>query len=274
MSDMSFPSAETPAAVRRRLRVGTGHRPTAGLAPGYLQGDLVILPERLAGDFARYCLLNPRPCPVIGVSEPGDPRLPTLGSDLDIRTDLGGYRLFRDGRPAGRLEHLGEVWRDDLVTFMLGCSFSFEAALIRSGIAVRHVDAGRNVPMYVTDIPTRAAGAFAGPMVVSMRGFAPADAIRAVLISGGFRLAHGAPVHLGDPAAIGIADLDRPDFGDPPVLEAGDVPLFWACGVTPQMAIRAAAPDLAITHDPGHMLITDLSAEAAEAASACLRHPL
>ena len=264
MSEASSPAQETPAILRQRLRAGVGRGPTTGLAQGHLQGNIVILPERLSGDFARYCLLNPKPCPVIGVSEPGDPSIPALAEDLDIRTDLGGYRLFRDGRPSGRLDDLGEVWRDDLVTFVLGCSFSFEAALIRSGIAVRHIAAGRNVPMYVTDIPTRAAGPFAGPMVVSMRGFAPADAIRAVLISDTFRLAHGAPVHLGDPAAIGIADIDRPDFGDPPVLEPGDVPLFWACGVTPQMAIRTAAPDLAITHDPGHMLITDLFAEAAE----------
>ncbi len=269
MSEMSIPSglaALSPAALRQRFRAGTCRLPTSGLAPGFLQANLAILPKRDAADFARFCLLNPRPCPIVAVSEPGQPGLPALGADLDLRTDLGGYRIFRDGQAAERLDDLRGVWRSDLVAFVLGCSFSFEEALVRAGIPVRHIAAGRNVPMYVTSIATAGAGKFGGPMVVSMRAFAPADAIRAILISDRFRLAHGAPVHMGDPAVIGIADLDRPDFGDPPVRDPGDVPLYWACGVTPQLAIRAAAPEIAITHEPGHMLVTDIPAEVAETA--------
>src|SRR5690606_15526443 len=238
------------AALRRAIRAGERRGPTTGLAPGRLQGNLAILPAAYAGDFLRYCHDNPKPCPLIGIAEPGVPHIPELGADLDIRTDLSGYRVFRGGDDHERVCDLNGVWRDDLVTFVLGCSFSFEEALLRAGIPVRNIAAARNVPMYVTSIETRAAGPFHGPLVVSMRSFAPSDAIKAILISERLRLAHGAPVHLGDPAQIGIADLARPDFGDPPVIMDGDIPVFWACGVTPQMAIRNARPDLAITHEP------------------------
>ena len=251
------------AATRRAIRSGAHGGPTAGLAPGRLQGNLVILPRDWAADFLRYCVRNPKPCPVLGVGEPGDPNLPALGTDLDIRTDLPRYRVHRDGTHVDTVSDLRDLWTDDLVTHVIGCSFSFEDAMIRAGLPVRHVAAGRNVPMYETTIETHPAGPFGGPMVVSMRAMPAADAIRATAIAERMPLAHGAPVHLGDPAAIGIRDLDAPEFGDTPVLEPGDVPVFWACGVTPQLAIRRARPSLAITHEPGHMLVTDLPAEGA-----------
>ena len=259
------PDDGSPRAWRRRIRSGAHAGHTAGLAPGYLQGNLAIVPEPLSRDFLLYCHRNPKPCPLIGVSDPGDRRVPVLGEDLDLATDLPAYRAFD---AAGRMRTVADLvglWRDDLVGFVLGCSFSFDEALGAAGLPVRHVDAGRNVPMYRTSIPTRPAGPFEGPLVVSLRGFAPRDAIRAIVLSERHPLAHGAPVHLGDPTAIGIGDLDRPDFGDPPALEPGDVPVFWACGVTPQLALASAGAELAIVHEPGCMLITDVPADAAGA---------
>ena len=252
-----------PAALRRLVREGRFAQPTTGHAPGFLQGNLAILPKSHADDFMAFCALNPKPCPLIGVSRPGDPRIPRLGADLDVRTDIPGYRVFRGGDDHERVRDLLAIWREDLVAFAIGCSFSFEESLARARIPVRHIAAGRNVPMYVTDLETHAAGPFGGPMVVSMRAFKPADAVRAIVLSERQPLAHGAPVHFGDPAAIGVRDLAKPEFGDPPVMEPGDVPVFWACGVTPQMAIRKARPPIAIVHEPGHMLVTDLPAEGA-----------
>ncbi|HSK39815.1 MAG TPA: putative hydro-lyase [Arenibaculum sp.] len=254
-------AASAPGILRGDIRSGRFSGPTSGQAPGYLQGNLAILPDRMAADFLRYCVRNPKPCPLLAVGEPGEPVLAGLGCGLDVRTDLPGYRVFRDGEHVASPADLLSDWRDDLVTFVLGCSFSFEAALLRAGIRVPHIEAGRNVPMYVTNLETHPAGPFGGPTVVSMRAFTPADAISAIVLSNRYPLAHGAPLHIGDPAAIGIADSARPDFGDPPILREGDVPVFWACGVTPQMAIRRARPDLAITHEPGCMLVTDLLAD-------------
>lgn len=260
MYALDAPTLSEAAAVRRAARSGALRGPTAGLAPGRLQGNLVVLPEAHAGDFLRFCVANPKPCPVLGVGAPGEARVPALGADLDLRTDLPGYRVWRGGRHVETVPDVSALWRDDLVAHVIGCSFSFEDALARAGIPVRHVEAGRNVPMYVTSIETRASGPFGGPLVVSMRGFSPADAIRAIAIADRMPLAHGAPVHLGDPGAVGIADLAAPEFGDPPVLEPGDVPVFWACGVTPQAALMRARLPFAITHEPGHMLVTDLAA--------------
>ena len=262
--DDTSPRDDSALAWRKRIRSGEHAGHTVGRAAGCLQGNLAIVPESLSRDFLLYCHRNPKPCPLIGVGDPGDPRLPTLGSDLDIRTDLPAYRVFEPDAAGRQVGDLLDVWRDDLVTFVLGCSFSFEDALCAEGIAVRHLEAGRNVPMYRTSIETRPAGPFAGPLVVSLRAFRPSAAIRAIVLSERFRLAHGAPVHIGDPAAIGIADLDAPDFGDPPVIEDGDVLVYWACGVTPQLALREAGADLVITHEPGHMLITDVPAATAE----------
>jgi uncharacterized protein YcsI (UPF0317 family) len=257
------PSISDPAALRRAIRNRDFTGPTTGQAGGYLQGNLAILPQALAGDFLSFCMMNPKPCPLLGVAAPGARTIAALGADLDIATDVPFYRVFRGSARLDRVSDLTPHWRDDLVSFVIGCSFSFEESLARANIPVRHIAAGRNVPMYATNIQTHRAGPFGGPLVVSMRAFAPADAIRAIVLSDRQPLAHGAPLHIGDPAAIGIRDLANPEFGDPPVMEPGDVPVFWACGVTPQLAIRAAAPDLAITHEPGHMLVTDLPAEGA-----------
>lgn len=254
----NIPLAESGAAARRAIRSGqwTGH--TSGMAPRFVQGNVVILPVSLAGDFLRFCQRNPKPCPLLAVSEPGDPRLPDLGEDLDIRTDVPRYRVWRKGEPVAEVCDIGALWRDDLVTFVIGCSFSFEQALIDAGIPLRHVEEGRNVAMFRTDIQTLPAGPFHGPMVVSMRPMTPADAIRAIQVTARLSAVHGAPVHLGDPARIGIADLQVPDFGDPVAILPGELPVYWACGVTPQAVLMEAKPDFCITHAPGAMLVTDL----------------
>ncbi|KPQ10895.1 MAG: hypothetical protein HLUCCO17_09405 [Saliniramus fredricksonii] len=253
----------SPEQLRRLIRAKSFANPTTGQAGGYLQGNLAILPKAYADDFLGFCVNNPKPCPLLGVSRPGERGIAALGEDLDIATDVPFYRVFAGGSQRNRIEDLSADWRDDLVSFVIGCSFSFEESLQRARIPVRHIEAGRNVPMYVTNIETRPSGPFHGPLVVSMRAFSPADAIRAIVLSDRQPLAHGAPVHIGDPAQIGIKDFDNPEFGDPPVVAPGDIPVFWACGVTPQMAIRNAGPDIAITHEPGYMLVTDVPAEGA-----------
>jgi uncharacterized protein YcsI (UPF0317 family) len=249
--------------VRAQSRAGRFDGPTAGHGGAALQANLVILPGAVAPDFLRFCQANPRPCPLLAVGEPGSPKLPTLG-DIDLRHDVPRYRLWRDGVLVDEPTDIAQYWADDMVSFAIGCSFSFEDALTRAGIPVRHQAAGRNVPMYRTTVPTRPAGVFIGPLVVSMRPMPAADAIEAIAICQRFPLAHGMPVHLGDPAEIGITDIDHPDYGDPPDIQPGDIPVFWACGVTPQVAIAAAKPAIAITHAPGHMLVTDLPASHAE----------
>lgn len=252
----------TGSDVRTAVRAGRHRGPTAGLAPGHVQGNLVVLPQRWAADFQEFCTRNPRPCPVIGVGAPGDPGIPALAADLDIRTDLPRYRVWRDGELADEPAEIGGLWRDDLVAFVLGCSFSFEEALLAAGLPLRHVAQGRNVSMYRTSLPTEPAGPFRGPTVVSMRPFRPDDAERAARITARYPRVHGAPVHIGDPAAIGILDLAVPDYGDPPEIEPGEIPVFWACGVTPQAALQDARIDFCITHAPGCMLVTDrLNAE-------------
>ena len=244
-------------SVRLAARDGRLRGHTSGLAPGYVQGNLAILPASLAGDFLRFCQRNPKPCPVLGISEPGSPRIPGLGADLDLRTDLPRYRVWHRGELVEEPTDILRHWRDDLVAFVIGCSFTFEHALIEDGVPLRHVEQGRNVAMYRTNIACQPAGAFAGPMVVSMRPLRPADAIRAVQVTSRFPGVHGAPVHLGHPGMIGIADLARPDYGDAAEVREDELPVFWACGVTPQAVIAAARPDFAITHAPGCMLVTD-----------------
>ena len=247
-----------PAALRAAIRAGTFDAHTSGQCPGYAQANLAVLPNDYAPEFLRFCQLNPKPCPILGVSDSGDPRIPALGPDVDISTDLCGYVVFKNGEMADEVANLKAVWRDDMVAFAIGCSFSFEEALVEAGIRLRHFEQGCNVAMYRTNIPTQGAGRFGGPTVVSMRPMKPSDAIRAIQITSRFPNVHGAPIHFGDPAAIGIADIDRPDFGDAVEIRAGEVPVFWACGVTPQSAIRAAKPPLSFTHKPGCMLVTDL----------------
>jgi uncharacterized protein YcsI (UPF0317 family) len=248
------------AGQRERLRIRTGAftGPTSGLAPGNVQANLVILPKALAHDFLRFAQANPKPCPVLAVSEAGDPHFPTLGADLDIRTDLPLYRVWRNGELVAEPTDVRDVWRDDLVSFAIGCSFSFEEALIEDGIEVRHIACDTNVPMYRTNIQCVPAGVFSGPLVVSMRPLKPADAIRAVQITTRFPSVHGAPVHLGFPELIGISDVGKPDYGDAVPIAADEMPVFWACGVTPQAVIAQVRPEFCITHAPGSMLITDL----------------
>lgn len=256
---ISDPDLTESYQVRLRVRSGQLVKPTAGLAPGYAQANLAILPKDLAGDFLLFCQRNPRSCPLLGVADTGDPCLPSLGADLDVRTDLPLYRVWRDGEMVQECSDLLHVWRDDLVSFAIGCSFSFDELLVAHGIDVRHMSSGCNVSMYRTSMPTIAAGRFAGPMVVSMRPMKAADAIRAVQITSRFPAVHGAPVHLGDAAEIGITDLAHPDYGDAVEIRPGEVPVFWACGVTPQAAIAAARIPFCITHAPGHMLVTDVT---------------
>ena len=248
----------TGLAVRLACRSRALKGSTAGVAPGYVQGNLAILPKELAADFLRFCQQNPKPCPVIGVSEAGDQGIPALGLDLDIRTDLPGYRVWRNGDLVDETTDVSAWWRDDLVSFVLGCSFSFEEALIEEGLPMRHIASGVTVPMYRTNIACVPAGLFWGPMVVSMRPFKPAHAIRAIQITSRFPAVHGAPIHIGLPELIGIQDLAKPDYGDCVELRSDELPVFWACGVTPQAVIVAAKPSFAITHAPGRMLVTDL----------------
>ncbi len=247
-----------PRAARRVIRAGrhTGH--TAGAAPGYVQGNLCVLPRDWADDFFVYCQRNPKPCPVLGVSDPGDPRLPRLAEDLDIRTDVPSYRIFRDGEFVDDVTDISDLWQDDMVAFVLGCSFSFEDALLEAGVPLRHIAEGKGVPMYLTNIETAPAGPFGGGLVVSMRPFTAANAIRAVQITSRFPNVHGAPVHLGRPDLIGIEDIMQPWVGDPTEVQDDEMPVFWACGVTPQAAVRRARPPLCITHTPGHMVLTDI----------------
>jgi len=250
-----------PQEIRASIREGKWTKPTAGLALGYAQANLVILPEEWAFEFLLFCQRNPRPCPVLEVTDVGFPHPARVAPAADLRTDLPKYRIYRSGKLEAEVTQITDFWQDDMVAFLLGCSYTFEAALLAAGIAVRHIEEGRNVPMYVTNIQCTPAGRFRGPMVVSMRPIPSRQVVKAVEVTVRFPKAHGAPVHIGDPAAIGIEDLARPDFGDAVTVEEGEVPLFWACGVTPQVAAREARPELMITHAPGHMFITDLRDE-------------
>lgn len=252
-------SLTTPYAIRNMIRNEdyTGH--TSGFVPGFVQANLVILPERYAFDFLQFCQANKKACPIVASSRtPGAIDIPNVAHDLDIRTDLPRYRIFKKGQLIEEVTNIKEHWRDDLVTFLIGCSFSFEESLQAAGIEIRNITEHKNVPMYMTNIPCESAGIFHSNMVVSMRPMKPADAIRAIQICSRFPDVHGAPVHFGDPAAIGISNINRPNFGESVSIKDGEVPVFWACGVTPQVAIANAAPDFCITHSPGHMLITDI----------------
>ncbi|AJC80838.1 hypothetical protein IE4803_CH03672 [Rhizobium etli bv. phaseoli str. IE4803] len=250
-----------PEQIRLDVRSGAIAGQTSGMAPGFAQGNLVILPKQWARDFLRFCLENPKPCPLLAVGNPGDPSLANAGRNIDIRSDVPSYRVFRDGRLAEEISDIRHIWRDDFVSFLIGCSFSFEWALLNAGIGVRHIELGSNVPMYRTNIDCVSAGPFSGQFVVSMRPMKPAEAIRAIEITASMPQVHGAPVHFGDPLAIGITDLSRPDFGDSVPVKEGEVPVFWACGVTPQVALAQAKPPIAVTHSPGCMLVTDIRDE-------------
>ncbi len=248
--------------VRAAIRDGSYRGHTAGLAAGKLQCNLAILPERFALDFLRFCQRNPKPCPLVGVGDSGDPKLPTLGRDIDIRTDVSKYRVFRDGQFSEEVTDISDHWTDDLVTVALGCSFTFENALLRNGVPVRHIETGKNVPMFRSNIDLVPAGKFSGKMVVTMRPIPEHQVAQAKEISSRFPQAHGAPIAVGDPAQIGIADLMRPDWGDAVEVKSGEVPVYWACGVTPQNVLLDADLPICITHAPGHMLIADVAEDA------------
>ena len=258
-SDLKAASAQQ---VRAAIRTGSYGGHTSGLAAGKLQCNLAILPERFALDFLRFCQRNPKPCPVVGVSDSGDPFLPTLGSDIDIRSDVSKYRVFKDGALIDEVDDINALWADDFVTVALGCSFTFENALARNGIPVRHMETGRNVPMYRSNIDLIPAGPFAGKMVVTMRPIPAHQVDQAREISARYPQAHGAPIGIGDPANIGIGDLSQPDWGDAVEVKDGEVPVYWACGVTPQNVLLDAKLPLCITHSPGHMLIADVAEDA------------
>jgi uncharacterized protein YcsI (UPF0317 family) len=249
-------------ALRAAVRAGEHTGPTAGLAPGYTQANLVALPEADAFDFLRFCVANPKPCPVLDVSDPGSPEPAQMAPGADLRTDVPRYRIWRDGELVDEPTDASEHWRDDLVAFLIGCSFTFERALLAEGLPIRHVEQGVNVPMYRTSIDCTPAGRFSGPLVVSMRPMTPEQAIRATQITSRYTPVHGAPVHVGEPGAIGIDDLGAPDYGDAVEIRDGELPVFWACGVTPQAVAVASKPKLMITHAPGHMFVTDARDEA------------
>lgn len=246
------------AAVRAACRSGGLTGPTPGLAAGFVQANLVVLPKDWAFDFLLFCQRNPKPCPLLDVTDPGDPEPKAVAPGADLRTDLPAYRVWRDGELVDEPTDITAHWRDDFVSFLIGCSFTFETALVNAGVPVRHVEEGRNVPMYRTTVRCKPAGRFAGPLVVSMRPLTPAHGVKATRICSRLPRAHGAPVHFGDPAGIGITDLHRPHYGEPVTIHPGEVPVFWACGVTPQAALAEARPPFAITHKPGHMFLTDL----------------
>jgi uncharacterized protein YcsI (UPF0317 family) len=250
-----------PGEIRTLIRKGRWNKPTAGLAWGYAQANLVILPERYAFDFLLFCQRNPKPCPLLEVLEKGVFEPKEMAPGADMRTDVPLYRIYERGGLVEEIEDISPYWSSDLVSFLLGCSYSFEFALMEAGIRLQHVDEGKIVSTYITGIPCKKAGGFEGPLVVTMRPIPPDKVVRAIQITARFSAVHGAPVHMGDPSEIGIRDLGKPDFGDPVRMGPGEVPVYWACGVTPQMALMSNKPNLVITHSPGHMFITDIRNE-------------
>lgn len=248
------PAALSPAEARALFRAGL-RTSTAGWCAGWTQANLIAAPQALAYDLLVFAQRNPKSCPVLDVGEPGQVR--TALHHGDLRTDLPAYAVYRDGELVDQPDEVVGQWRDDMVAFLIGCSFTFERALVEAGVPVRHLDRGGNVAMFCTSLPCRPAGAISGPLVVSMRPV-PAELVAtAVQVTGRYPAVQGAPVHVGDPAGLGIADLDAPDFGDPVEVRDGEVPVFWGCGVTPQAAVMASRPEFAIAHLPGHMAITD-----------------
>ncbi|WP_457983614.1 putative hydro-lyase [Bacillus paralicheniformis] len=250
-----------PDEVRVLIRKGEITGPTAGMAGGFTQANLVILKKELAFEFLLFCQRNQKPCPILDVTDPGSPVPSITAPDADIRTDFPKYRVYRRGELADEVTDIHSLWENDMVGFLIGCSFTFEQALINNEIPVRHIEEKRNVPMYQTNIPCVPAGRFQGPMVVSMRPVPEEQAVRAVQVTSRFPAVHGGPVHIGSPEAIGITDIAKPDFGDAVTIKKREVPVFWACGVTPQAVAMHVKPELMITHSPGHMLVTDVRDE-------------
>jgi len=274
--DLSMPSDEVSAnrgnaadpvrALRTRIRAGAHRTITAGLAPDRVQGNLVVLPNDHADAFEAFCNANPTSLPLIERGRPGDPML-DCADYFDVRSDLPAYLLFRDGAPAVEYHDITALWHDGLTAFVLGCWFGNEAALQAAHIRLRHLELGIQGALYITDRPANPAGPFAGPVVASMRPFADADLDRVAAITAATPTAHGAPIHIGDPAALGIADFAHPDYGDPIPPEPGETPVYWACGLTGQVALERAGLPFFITHKPGCMVVTDIPALIPDAAS-------
>ncbi len=250
-----------PREIRKRIRNGEITNSTAGMSKGYTQVNLVILKKEYAFDFLLFCQRNPKSCPLLDVTEIGSFTPHKLAADGDIRTDIPKYRIYREGVFTEEVSDITEYWEDDMVGFLIGCSFTFETPLLANHIPVRHIEENCNVPMYQTNIQCEKAGAFEGPTVVSMRPMTHVDAIRAIQITSRYPAVHGAPVHIGDPSQIGINDLDNPDFGDAVTVKEGEMPVFWACGATPQAVAMQSKPSIMITHAPGCMFISDVKDE-------------
>jgi len=250
-------ASSAPHIIRDAIRSGRHDTVTSNLAHGFVQANIVILPVDWADEFEAFCDANTKACPLLARSNIGSPNFPELGTDIDVRTDVPQYRLFENGELSSEPTNISDLWRDDLVAFALGCSYSFEWALLKDNVPIRHVEQGKKVCTYRTNVDTTAAGRFQGKLVVSMRNFTVPNAIRAIEITSRYPRVHGAPVHFGDPKAIGIADINHPEYGGEPDIRPGEVPLFWACGVTPQSVVENARPPLCITHKAGHMLVTD-----------------
>ena len=248
--------------VREKIRAGEYAGSTSGLAPGHVQTNLVVLPEEYAFDFLKFCVRNPRSCPILEVTDAGSPNPSVMAPEADLRTDVPRYRVYKEGELVDEPTEILSYWEDGLVSFLIGCSFTFEAALLEAGLGIAHQDQGRNVPMYVTNRKCTPSGTFSGPMVVSMRPYTPEEIPAAVSASGRYPTMHGAPVHVGDSESLGVKDLDEPEFGESIEMGEDQIPVFWACGVTPQAVAMSARPPVMITHSPGHMFITDrLNAE-------------
>jgi uncharacterized protein YcsI (UPF0317 family) len=245
-----------PIEARELIRRGDWTKPTSGLSGGYTQANLAVLPKELAFEFLLFCQRNPKPCPVLDVTEPGSAVPEIVAPNADLRIDIPTYRVYRNGELVEERTEIKDLWDDSMVGFLLGCSFTFEHALLNNDISVRHIEQDCNVPMFKTNIECVKAGRFEGPMVVSMRPIPEKDVVRAVQVTSRFPSVHGAPVHIGSPESIGIRDIRNPDFGDPVEVRDGEVPVFWACGVTPQAVAMHVKPEIMITHAPGHMFIT------------------
>ncbi len=248
----------SPAVVRGMIRQGKIDWNTSGMCAGYAQANLVVLPKALAYDFLLFTQRNPKSCPVLEVTDPGSRSLKRIARDADIARDIPKYRVYEKGVMTGEYTDVSHLWREDFVSFLIGCSFSFESALLEAGVPVRHIEEGRNVPMYKTNIDCEPAGIFSGKMVVSMRPIPFHQVVKATTVTASMPRVHGSPIHIGDPEAIGITDINKPDFGDSVTINKGEIPVFWCCGVTPQSVIMNSKPDIVITHSPGHMFITDI----------------
>jgi len=250
----------SPQELRKLIRSRQWTTPTSGSASGYLQANLVMLPAEAAFNFLLFCVRNPKPCPILDVLEPGQTE-PIIAPGADLRSDLPRYKVFENGEFKTDVEDVSDYFDAAMVSFLLGCSFSFENAMVAAGLPIRNMEEGKNVSMYITNKPCLPAGPFSAPLVVTMRPMTPQQAVRAVQVTTRFHLTHGAPIHLGDPQEIGIDNLERPDFGDPVTIKPGEIPVFWACGVTSQLAATSAALARVITHAPGHMFVSDLKDE-------------